>query len=118
VSLQVTRSIGDAFAARSVIAVPDIVSFEVPKGEYARFVLGSDGVFDVMDSPDIAKFINRIPSPAKAAQKLAAHAKQKRLYAGLTADDITVMIVDINPDMRNAKKLRSVGERKALYSAA
>jgi len=110
VSLQVTRSIGDAYAARSVIAEPDVVSFSISRREYCRFVLGSDGIFEVMDEQEIAKFTAKISSPAKAAAKLAAHAKQKRLYSGQTPDDITVIIVDLNPELRKNFKPSSISK--------
>jgi serine/threonine protein phosphatase PrpC len=104
VSLQVTRSIGDAYAARSVTSEPDIVSFSIPRGEHTRFVLGSDGIFEVLTEMDCANFISRISSAGKAASKLASHVKQKRLYGGFSADDITVIVLDINPEARSKKR--------------
>ncbi|CAK9110457.1 Probable protein phosphatase 2C 35 (AtPP2C35), partial [Durusdinium trenchii] len=109
VSLQVTRSIGDVYAARSVIAEPDVVSFSIPRGEHTRFVLASDGVFEAMDSAEVAKFVSKISSAAKATAKLAAHAKQKRLYAGMAMDDITAIVVDINPETRKKGGLTKGG---------
>ncbi|GBG34060.1 Protein phosphatase 1L [Hondaea fermentalgiana] len=117
VSLQVTRSIGDTYAARSVIAEPDIVSFSIPRGEYARFVLASDGIFEVLDTQDVARFVAKIGSPAKAAAKLAAHAKQKRLYGGMAPDDITAVVVDINPMMRRNFKPGNLSKASRLLSA-
>lgn len=108
VSLQVTRSIGDAYAARSVIAEPDVVSLSIPKGQYVRFVLASDGIFEILSTLDVAKFVAKIPNAAKAAAKLSANAKQKRLYGGIAADDITCVVVDINPHMRKHFKASSV----------
>jgi len=110
VSLQVTRSIGDPYAARSVISTPEVVSFSVPRGEYARFVLGSDGLFDIFSCQDVAKFVSSYKDPSRAAKKLAVQAKQKRLYAGMSLDDITVLVIDLNPEMRKFSK------RKNLFS--
>jgi len=116
VSLQVTRSIGDAYAARSVIPNPDISTFSVGAGRFARIVMGSDGMFDVMGSVDIAKFISKTSDPQKAAQKLAQHCKQKRLYSGMATDDITVMVVDINHEYRDNKGFKKVGSHTKLYT--
>lgn len=106
ISLQVTRSIGDAYGPRSVIPDPEIAELEVPRGEFCRFVLASDGVFEVLSAADVTKFVNRIAHPGKAAKNLAVHAKQKRLYGGHAADDITVIVVDMNPDARKTKNRR------------
>mmetsp|Transcript_20739 Transcript_20739/g.36254 ORF Transcript_20739/g.36254 Transcript_20739/m.36254 type:complete len:468 (-) Transcript_20739:285-1688(-) len=116
VSLQVTRSIGDTYAARSVIADPDIVSFTIPKGEYARFVLASDGIFEVLGTQEVARFVSKISSPSKAAAKLAAHAKQKRLYGGMAPDDITAIVVDINPMMRRNFKTSNLSKQTGLIA--
>lgn len=115
VSLQVTRSIGDAYAARSVIPNPDITNFSLEKDKYARIVLGSDGVFDVMSSTDVAKFVSKMSNPTKAASKLAHHCRQKRLYSGMASDDITVQVIDVNREHRDSKAFKRVGKHAALY---
>lgn len=117
VSLQVTRSIGDAYAARSVIARPDVCTFQVPGNEYARFVLASDGVFEAMDDLEVAKFVSRISNPTKAAQKLSAQAKQKRLYSGMGVDDITCIVVDINHEKRPSKAVKLSGVVTPVYES-
>lgn len=110
VSLQVTRSIGDAYAARSIISQPDICHFSIPEDEYSRFILGSDGLFECISIEEIAKFVSKIQNPEKAASKLANVASNKRLYSGMSTDDITIMIIDVNPEKRIPKKFKSIGK--------
>lgn len=100
ISLQITRSIGDRDAARSVIATPEIKDIELEHSVYARIVLASDGVFDAVSSAAVAKFVRKYKDPQRAALKLVKYAKEKRLYSGKGIDDITAIVFDINPDQR------------------
>ncbi len=100
VSLQISRSVGDIYGPRSVIPDPDFTEFEYSSSEYTRFVLASDGLFDVLPSREVAKFVSRHANPKVAASKLAAYAKQKRFHVGVCQDDITVIVVDVNPQLR------------------
>mmetsp|Transcript_33272 Transcript_33272/g.40837 ORF Transcript_33272/g.40837 Transcript_33272/m.40837 type:complete len:473 (-) Transcript_33272:123-1541(-) len=95
VSLEVTRSIGDKYAARSVISTPELKTFTFDKREGVRLILASDGLFDVFDNKAVAKIASKISDPRKAAKKLASRAKKLRLYGGKGMDDITVVIVDV-----------------------
>lgn len=95
VSLQISRSIGDKHGARSIIPTPEIYHFNVNKNEQSRIVLGSDGLFDSLDATFIAKSVNRMNDPRKAAKYLAAKAKEKMVYGGKSVDDITVVVLDI-----------------------
>jgi len=97
ISLQVTRSIGDTLAARSVIPDPEIVEFSIRKEEKpCRLILFSDGVSDACSFGEIAKMSKKIPKARKIAKKIASHAKRVRLYSGQTIDDITVVAIDYN----------------------
>ena len=104
ISLQITRSIGDRDAARSVIATPEINDFDLGQGEYSRIVVASDGVFDAVSSAAVAKFVSKHKDPQRAALKLVKYAKEKRLYSGKGIDDITAIVFDLNPSQRLGKK--------------
>ena len=110
VSLQVSRSIGDALAARSVLPDPEIATFDIPKGTYTRFVAASDGLWDVYTSEAVGKMIYEIADPAVAARKLTLAAKAKRTQTGRTIDDITVVIFDLNP---SPSRIRSLNSRQS-----
>eukprot|EP00511_Aplanochytrium_stocchinoi_P007229 CAMPEP_0204823420 /NCGR_PEP_ID=MMETSP1346-20131115/1469_1 /ASSEMBLY_ACC=CAM_ASM_000771 /TAXON_ID=215587 /ORGANISM="Aplanochytrium stocchinoi, Strain GSBS06" /LENGTH=359 /DNA_ID=CAMNT_0051950047 /DNA_START=108 /DNA_END=1187 /DNA_ORIENTATION=+ len=94
-SLQITRSIGDKNAARSIIATPEIRNFILKKNESSRLILASDGLFDVYDCKDIARLVAKTSNPRKAAKLLSSKAKNRRLYSGKSIDDITVVVLDL-----------------------
>lgn len=108
VSLQISRSLGDVMAARSAIPTPEIRTIK-QQGEFkaGRFVMASDGVWDVMESDAVAKFVRKYKDPKLAASKLAAYAKNKRVYKGLYPDDISVVVVDVNSNREGDSRKNS-----------
>eukprot|EP01036_Dinobryon_divergens_P038165 gene38165-50048_t len=96
-SLMMTRSIGDRYGPRCCVAVPDISATTIPAHQHARFVLASDGMWDVIDQLTAQKVVLSIKNPQKAALKLAQMAFHRRMNHGMRFDDITVMVVDVNP---------------------
>jgi serine/threonine protein phosphatase PrpC len=110
VSLQISRSIGDCYGPRSVISEPEIITLRAPSSQRARFIIASDGVFDVMSSEDAAKCVESYGDPVKAAAKLCTVSKSRRLYGGKSADDITAVVIDIN-------RQRQSGSRGSLSRA-
>jgi serine/threonine protein phosphatase PrpC len=114
VSLQVSRSIGDALAARSVLPDPEIRTFELPRGARTRFITASDGLWDVYTSEAAGRLIMDVEDPAMAARKLALAARSKRTQTGRTIDDITVIVFDMNPSHNGmTKQISSSGTRHA-----
>jgi hypothetical protein len=97
ISLTMTRSIGDRSGPVSCIAVPDVTKITIPPKQHARFILASDGVWDVMDHTDIQRDILRIKDPKVASNRIAMMAWRKRIGRNMRMDDITVIIVDIFP---------------------
>ncbi|GMI36704.1 hypothetical protein TrCOL_g6260 [Triparma columacea] len=95
-SLAVTRSLGDADAARCCISVPEIISFKVKRGEDSRIILCSDGVWDTLSSTQVLKRCAR-RQPAAASKRTCGIVKERRYNNGLGRDDITVFIIDIFP---------------------
>lgn len=100
VSLQISRSIGDCYGPRSVISEPEIITLRASAEQSARFIIASDGVWDVMSTDDAAKCVEAYSDPVKAAAKLCTVSKSKRLYGGRSSDDITAVVIDINRKSR------------------
>lgn len=93
VSLMVTRTLGDCLGPTACISDPDVFSMVVPEG--CRVILASDGLWDVFDNQQVAAFVQKTRDPRKAAVTLAQRAKKRRLYGGMSMDDISVLVVDI-----------------------
>eukprot|EP00607_Mallomonas_marina_P007995 CAMPEP_0182417266 /NCGR_PEP_ID=MMETSP1167-20130531/1693_1 /TAXON_ID=2988 /ORGANISM="Mallomonas Sp, Strain CCMP3275" /LENGTH=416 /DNA_ID=CAMNT_0024590685 /DNA_START=49 /DNA_END=1296 /DNA_ORIENTATION=- len=98
VSLCMTRSIGDRYGPRSCIAVPDISAVTIPAGHHARFVLASDGLWDVLTVEKVRALVYRHKNVQKVASLLSCRAWSKRRHLSMRPDDITVLVVDVNPD--------------------
>ena len=96
-SITMTRSIGDRYGPRCVSADPEVSAVNIPDDSYARFVTASDGVWDTLTNRQVRKLVKRIRDPKDAARKVAEYASRRRLAEGRYADDISVMIVDVNP---------------------
>lgn len=99
VSLTMTRSVGDRWGPRSCIAVPDITSTTIPRDQHARFVLASDGLWDVVSTEEVRQAVFLYEDPQTVAERLANMAFAKRSKKGNRMDDITVLVVDVHPDM-------------------
>lgn len=50
-----TRSIGDRFGPRGCLHTPDITLLNIPRNTHARFVLASDGMWDVIDNNTVRR---------------------------------------------------------------
>jgi len=95
-SLAVTRSLGDFDAARSCIATPEFVTYNVNRGENSRIILCSDGVWDTLSSTQVSKRASQHNVTA-ASKRMALVAKERRFHNCLGRDDITVFVVDVFP---------------------
>lgn len=96
VSLTMTRSIGDREGPRSCAAIPDVSAVTINKDEYVRFVIGTDGLWDVMSADVVRDVIMNIHDPKKAAHKLTVMAWHRRVGKNIRMDDITVVVVDVS----------------------
>jgi len=99
ISMMMTRSIGDILGPRSCIETPEISSFVVPPGVHARFILGTDGYWDVvsLESTRCMALHKKFPDPSKLSRALAEKALRRRQRSNMRIDDISVAVVDINP---------------------
>lgn len=82
-----------------MIGVPDISVANIMPGKFGRFVLGSDGVWDVMSTSDARKLAYEYSRPEDIAMLLAFESQTRRLTRRMRMDDISVIVVDINHDM-------------------
>jgi len=100
VSIMMTRSMGDKVGPRSCVAFPEIAAVTVPVRHHARFVLASDGFWDVVsiDTVRLMALTKSFKSNKALAVALAQKAARRRGRANMRMDDITVLVVDINPD--------------------
>ena len=111
VSIMMTRSIGDRNAARTCVCVPDFYKIIIPKGEYARVLLGSDGMWDVMPNTMAASYSLKQKELQQASQFVVYRARELREEAPMRIDDITCIVIDINtPDIQTQNTATTGGE--------
>eukprot|EP01036_Dinobryon_divergens_P028474 gene28474-37424_t len=98
-SLLMTRSIGDRKGPRGCIAQPDLTCLTVNATQHARFVIASDGMWDVIDNETVRRLalLFKHRKPADLALHLARKAVRRRIKFSMRGDDITVLVVDVNP---------------------
>lgn len=96
-SILMTRSLGDKYGARSCVNCPEITSVDIASTERARFVLGSDGMWDVMTPKEALRKASGVRDPLKAAEGLAVHARASRRARRMRMDDITCLVIDLWP---------------------
>ena len=63
--------------------------------QHRRFVLATDGLWDVMSAREVAELVRRERHAATAASMIANQAFQRRMSYP-RKDDITVIVVDVN----------------------
>lgn len=107
--LAVSRTIGDMAASKGIICTPEVVhvplniSTEKGKPRTQRFVLASDGLWDVTDNDAVGKAAARKVSSSSTAssrkpvstREAAEKIMQKCLDCGGSRDDITICVVDV-----------------------
>lgn len=98
VSLCMTRSIGDRWGPRSCIAQPDITAVTISPQQHARFVLASDGLWDVLSVERVRSLVFRDKDPRHVANRLVTLAWNLRRSTGIRKDDISAIVVDVFPD--------------------
>jgi serine/threonine protein phosphatase PrpC len=120
-SLLMTRSIGDRWNSDKAVAVADITATTVFPDQFARLVIASDGVWDVIDNDTVRRYgmYYAYKEPKDFASFLAVKARRRREKYLLKIDDITVIVVDVNP--QNAifleTKYSRLGEAKRGITA-
>lgn len=95
-SILMTRSMGDRFGPRCCIAEPDITAVTIGATEYARFVIATDGVWDVLNEAEVSDLIFFSDDLQEVAKRIASNAEKVRISRRQRRDDITVIVVDVN----------------------
>lgn len=90
--LCVSRSIGDLDTGPLIVPLPHVRQMLVPEQRALRFLIASDGLWDLMTYEKSAKCI-RNKLPAEAAEYLATLVVKDRRMA----DDMTVIVLDVTP---------------------
>jgi hypothetical protein len=114
ISIMMSRSLGDKFGPRSCIATPEISACTIPTDSHVRFVLGTDGLWDVVSIDDVRRIglQSRFKDPRLLASHLAEKAVRRRLRARMRMDDISVIVVDVNPDQYQSVNSGNGGEER------
>jgi protein phosphatase 1L len=87
--LAMSRAIGDKSLKKYVIPDPDIMTREIKNGD--KFVVvGTDGVWDVLQNHQVAEVLAGISDPEEAAMRLM----QEIVNRGIV-DNTTVIVVDV-----------------------
>ena len=105
-SLSVTRSIGDRWGPRSVAAVPEVTAITIPRDQFARFVLCSDGVWSVLTPEELRRLAFTSVSAEETSLIISEQARSRRISRRLINDDVSVIVVDVNPDHFPASEIR------------
>lgn len=109
----VTRAVGDYDSSRTLIPHPDVAIHDMEIDEakaeseaaiWRRYVLASDGLWDVVKSSKAFKIASNAATPTEAANALLAHAKRQyvrkvdkrhAIPANPFRDDTTVLVFDV-----------------------
>jgi hypothetical protein len=102
ISITMTRSLGDRNAARCCVCTPEVSAITIPRGEFVRLVLASDGLWDVLKTQQLLAPVRKIIDTQEAAKELATYARKLRENAHIRIDDITCVVVDINAEANPA----------------
>ena len=95
-----TRSVGDRYGPRCCVALPDVTALTIHANEFARFIIASDGMWDVVTVETVNEIAESISDPHRLARRLATAAYNQRLNEHIRLDDITVIVVDVNYSLR------------------
>eukprot|EP00939_MAST-03C_sp_MAST-3C-sp1_P003062 g3062.t1 len=94
--LAMSRSLGDAVAKTAgVISQPEITERELKIGEDEFLVLGSDGLYEFIESQEVAEMVDRAESLESAAETLFRQSKKLWLENEPVSDDTTIIVVEL-----------------------
>ena len=114
---------GDARSATGTRHLhPDLYRFDVGSSQHERVVLASDGVWDFVTPVQAAKITRNTPGAREASAALLRLATDRsHAKFGALKDDVSVIVVDLNPGALDVEKpLASPGtpERSSAASRA
>lgn len=108
--LAVSRAIGDRLLKRFVPPTPEVSVVDLEE-EDQWVVLATDGLWDVVQSEELAAMMRGVSCPVQAARKLVFAALNRR-----SLDNVTVLVVDVRGAVQKTRALqaeRRKGEKQA-----
>lgn len=93
------RSVGDKNLSFIGLPIAEISAMTVPANKFARFVMSSDGVWEVMSVEEARRTVMKYSRPGELALVLSEMALGRRIMQGIRIDDISTIVVDINPEL-------------------
>lgn len=70
--------------------------------------MGSDGLWDVVSNDEARSLIQGVKDPCDASKMLVKLARRRREDAAIKIDDITCLVVDINPQAQKSSNATSM----------
>lgn len=94
-----TRSLGDAMAEElGVYAEPEMLTREI-KPEDRVIVLASDGIYEFLTNQSVIDICAKFTDPLEACRAVAAESYELWLQYELRTDDITIIVIFVEPIM-------------------
>ena len=94
-----------------------MVYFTIGAGEHQRLVLASDGLWDVCSTEQAAKVVRKAQSCEAAGKALTKLGRERHLRKFNTLkDDVTVLIVELNPSALEHTPLPKASSRRSSSS--
>ena len=95
--LAMSRSLGDTVAKQAgVISNPEITRRVLSNdGDDAYLVLGSDGLWEFIESQEVAEIVHQIKNPQKVVKTLMSLSRKRWLENEPVSDDTTIIVVKL-----------------------
>ena len=94
--LAMSRSLGDTVAKQAgVISNPEITRRVLSHDRDRYLVLGSDGLWEFIESQEVAEIVQKIGNPQKIVKTLMALSRKRWLENEPVSDDTTIIVVKL-----------------------
>lgn len=94
--LAMSRSLGDTVAKQAgVISNPEITRRVLSNDADAYLVLGSDGLWEFIESQEVAEIVHQIKNPQKVVKTLMSLSRKRWLENEPVSDDTTIIVVKL-----------------------
>ena len=94
--LAMSRSLGDTVAkSAGVISNPEITRRVLSHDKESYLVLGSDGLWEFIESQEVAEIVHRINNPQKIVKTLYSLSRKRWLENEPVSDDTTIIVVKL-----------------------
>ncbi len=92
--ISMSRSLGDAWAKEALTPEPEVRSFEIRPGDL-KLIIACDGVWNVI-TDTMAADLARGKSAQEAAEAIVKEINSRQKEKGVTQDNVTVLVIDLN----------------------